>query len=132
MVFYQQFPFWRTFFEQLGFTVVISRESDKSLVTQSIETITTETCLPVELMHGHVIDLIEKGVDYIFLPFIVNAKFSGYEKTFNCNCPWIQTYPFMVKAALKGKIDESKLLIPTLHFRFFERALVKEMTAYLQ
>jgi predicted nucleotide-binding protein (sugar kinase/HSP70/actin superfamily) len=33
MVFYQQFPFWRTFFEQLGFTVVISKESDKSLVT---------------------------------------------------------------------------------------------------
>ncbi|HBE40090.1 MAG TPA: hypothetical protein DDW27_02595, partial [Bacteroidales bacterium] len=108
----------------------ISRESDKALVTQSIETITTELCLPVELMHGHVIDLIEKNVDYIFLPFIVNAKFRGYEKTFNCNCPWVQTYPFMVKAALKGKIDESKLLMPTLHFRFFESALVKEMTAY--
>ncbi|MDP4222597.1 MAG: acyl-CoA dehydratase activase [Bacteroidota bacterium] len=130
MVFYQQFLFWRTFFEELGFTVVISRESDKTLVTQSIETITTETCLPVELMHGHVIDLIEKGVDYIFLPFVVNAKFRPGNKTFNCNCPWVQTYPFMVKAALKGKIDESKLLVPTLHFRFFERALVKEMIAY--
>ena len=130
MVFYQQFPFWRTFFEQLGFTIVISKESDKELVTSSLETITTETCLPVELMHGHVIDLIEKGVDYIFLPFIVNSKFREGNKTFNCNCPWIQTYPFMVRAALKGKIDESKLLIPTLHFRFFERALVKEMTSY--
>ena len=130
MVFYQQFPFWRTFFEELGFRVVISRESDKSILTQSIETITTETCLPVEIMHGHVIDLIEKGVDYIFLPFIVNGKFKEGNKTFNCNCPWIQTYPFMVRAALKGKIDESKLLIPTLHFRFFERALVKEMTSY--
>ena len=130
MVFYQQFPFWRTFFEELGFRVVISRESDKALVSQSIETITTETCLPVELMHGHVIDLIEKGVDYIFLPFVVNAKFREGNKTFNCNCPWVQTYPFMVRAALKGKIDESKMLVPTLHFRFFERALVKEMTSY--
>lgn len=130
MVFYQQFPFWRTFFEELGFNVVLSRESDKALVTQSIETMTTETCLPVELMHGHVIDLVEKGVDYIFLPFIVNGKFREGNKTSNCNCPWIQTYPFMVKAALKGKIDESKLLVPTLHFRYFERALVKEMTAY--
>ena len=130
MVFYQQFPFWRTFFEQLGFTVVISRESDKSLVTKSIETITTEICLPVELMHGHVIDLVEKGVDYIFLPFIVNAKEKEGNKTFNCNCPWIQTYPFMVKAALRGKVDESKLLMPTLHFRFFEKALVGEMTGY--
>ncbi len=130
MVFYQQFPFWRTFFEQLGFTVVISKESDKSLVTKSFETITTETCLPVELMHGHVIDLIEKGVDFIFLPFIVNGKQKEGNKTLNCNCPWIQTYPFMIKAALRGKVDESKLLMPTLHFRFFERALIKEMTEY--
>ena len=130
MVYYQQFPFWRTFFERLGFTVVVSKESDKTLLTRSIETMTTETCLPVEIMHGHVIDLVEKNVDYIFLPFIVNAKFREGNKTFNCNCPWVQTYPFMVKAALKGKIDESKLLIPTLHFRFFERALVKEMTAF--
>jgi predicted CoA-substrate-specific enzyme activase len=130
MVFYQQFPFWRTFFEQLGFTIVLSRESDKSLVTQALETITTETCLPVELMHGHVIDLVEKGVDYIFMPFIVNAKYREGNKTFNCNCPWIQTYPFMVKASLKGKVDDSKFLTPTLHFRFFKRALVGEMTEY--
>ena len=130
MVFYQQFPFWRTFFEQLGFTVVISKESDKSLVAKSIETITTETCLPVELMHGHVIDLIDKGVDYIFLPFIVNAKQKEGNRTSNSNCPWIQTYPFMIKAALRGKVDESKLLVPTLHFRYFERALLKEMTEY--
>jgi len=130
MVFYQQFPFWRTFFEQLGFTVVISKESDKSLMTKSIETITAETCLPVELMHGHVIDLLEKGVDFIFLPFIVNGKQKEGNNTFNCNCPWVQTYPFMIKAALRGKVDESKLLIPTLHFRFFERALIKEMSEY--
>lgn len=130
MVFYQQFPFWRTFFERLGFTVVLSKESDKELVTRSIETITTETCLPVELMHGHVTDLIDKGVDYIFMPFIVNGKFREGNDTFNCNCPWIQSYPFMVRAALRGKVDESKLLIPTLHFRFFEKALVKEMTGF--
>ncbi len=99
MVFYQQFPFWRTFFEQLGFTVVISKESDKPLITKSIETITAETCLPVELMMGHVIDLIDKGVDFIFLPFIVNAKFRGYDKTTNCNCPWIQTYPVHGKSS---------------------------------
>ena len=130
MVYYQQFPFWRTFFEELGFNVVVSRESDKALVNQSIEAMTTETCLPVELMHGHVIDLVEKDVDYIFIPFIVNGKEKEGNTTFNCNCPWVQTYPFMVKAALRGKVDESKLLIPTLHFRFFERALIKEMTGY--
>jgi predicted CoA-substrate-specific enzyme activase len=130
MVFYQQFPFWRTFFEELGFTVIISKESDKDLVTRSLEVITTETCLPVELMHGHVMDLIDRGADYIFIPFIVNAKEKPGNPTFNCNCPWIQTFPFMVKAALKGRFDESRFLVPALHFRFFERALVPELTEY--
>ncbi len=99
-------------------------------MTQSIETITSETCLPVELMHGHVIDLIDRGVDYVFLPFIVSGKYKEGDKTSNSNCPWIQSYPFMVKAALRGKVDDSKFLTPTLHFRYFERALVKELTAF--
>jgi predicted CoA-substrate-specific enzyme activase len=132
MVYYQQFPFWRTFFEQLGFRVIISRESDKELVTRSIETITSETCLPVELMHGHVIDLLDKEVDYIFMPFIVNAKYREGDTTANTNCPWIQSFPFMVKAALKGKVDDSRFLTPTLHFRYFERALVKELTSFFK
>jgi len=57
MIYYQQFPFWRTFFEEVGFNVILSRESDKSLVTRSLETVTAETCLPVELMHGHILAL---------------------------------------------------------------------------
>ena len=73
---------------------------------------------------------VSKQYPVVVSEFIVNAKEKPGNKTYNCNCPWIQTYPFMVKAALKGKIDESKLLIPTLPFRFFERALVKEMTGY--
>jgi predicted CoA-substrate-specific enzyme activase len=132
MIYYQQFPFWRTFFEELGFNVLLSRESDKKLITQSIETITSETCLPVELMHGHVIDLLDRGVDYIFLPFIVNGKLKEGDRTTNTNCPWIQSFPFMVKAALRGKVDEAKFLTPTLHFRFFERALVKELTGFFR
>ncbi len=119
MVYYQQFPFWRTFFEELGFSIIVSRESDKGLVNQSIEAMTTETCLPVELMHGHVIDLVEKGVDYIFIPFIINAKEKVGNDTYNCNCPWVQTYPFMVKAALKGKVDRDKIPCPYASFQIF-------------
>jgi len=130
MIYYQQFPFWRTFFEEVGFNVILSRESDKSLVTRSLETVTAETCLPVELMHGHVVDLVERGVDYIFLPFIISGKYRKGDTTTNSNCPWIQSFPFMVRASLRGKVEERKFLTPTLHFRYFERALVKEMTAF--
>ena len=130
MIYWQQFPFWRTFFEELGFRVLLSRESDKALVTRSLETVTSETCLPVELMHGHVIDLVEKGADYIFMPFIVSGKYKNGDRTSNTNCPWIQSFPFMVRAALRDRVDEQKFLTPTLHFRYFERALMKEMTTF--
>ncbi len=130
MIYYQQFPFWRTFFRELGFRVVLSRESDRALVSRSLETVTSETCLPVEMMHGHVIDLAEKGVDYIFMPFIVSGKYKEGDSTSNSNCPWVQSFPFMVRAALRDRVDENKFLIPTLHFRYFERALTQEMITF--
>ncbi|MFN8206865.1 MAG: acyl-CoA dehydratase activase [Bacteroidales bacterium] len=132
MIFYQQFPFWRTFFEELGFNVILSGPSDKKLVTRSLESISTETCLPVEIMHGHILDLQEQGVDYIFIPFIVNARNRSNNPTTNCNCPWIQSYPFMVKASLHGKIAEEKLLIPTLHFKFFGPTLNRELGLFMK
>ncbi|HNX84559.1 MAG TPA: acyl-CoA dehydratase activase-related protein, partial [Bacteroidales bacterium] len=50
--------------------------------------------------------------------------------TSNSNCPWIQSFPFMVRAALRDRVDEKKFLTPTLHFRYFERALTKEMISF--
>lgn len=125
MVFYQQFPFWRSFFEQLGFRVILSDPSTQQIVTRSIELMVSETCLPVELMHGHVDNLLSKKVDYIFQPFIVNAKGKKENPTNNCNCPWIQSYPFMVRSAFTDNKIRELFLTPTLHFRYFERALKK-------
>jgi predicted CoA-substrate-specific enzyme activase len=132
MVFYQQFPFWRSFFEQLGFRVVISEPSDQQIVTRSIDLMVAETCLPVELMHGHVDNLLAKGVDYVFQPFIVNAKGVKDNPTNNCNCPWVQSYPFMVRSAFSDVQIREKFLTPTLHFRYFERALKKELPQFMK
>lgn len=132
MVFYQQFPFWRSFFEQLGFRVVISDPSNQQIVTRSIELMVSETCLPVELMHGHVDNLLSKKVDYIFQPFIVNAKAKKENPTSNCNCPWIQSYPFMVRSAFTDTKIRELFLTPTLHFRYFERALKKELSGFMK
>jgi predicted nucleotide-binding protein (sugar kinase/HSP70/actin superfamily) len=81
-------------------------------------------------MHGHVLDLADQKVDFIFIPFIVNAKAKEGNTTSNCNCPWIQSYPFMVKAALKNKIPEEKLLIPVLHFKYFKSVLQSELSSF--
>lgn len=132
MVFYQQFPFWRSFFEELGFRVVLSDPSDQQIVTRSIDLMVSETCLPVELVHGHVNNLLEKKVDYVFLPFIVNAKGSKENPTNNCNCPWVQSYPFMVRSAFSDSATRDKFLTPTLHFRYFKRALKKELPEFMK
>jgi predicted nucleotide-binding protein (sugar kinase/HSP70/actin superfamily) len=131
MVFYQQFPFWRTIFEELGFSVVLSRATDQKLVTKSLETINTELCLPVELMHGHVSDLLEQNVDYVFLPFIVDARKKDENPTSNSNCPWIQSHTFMVKAALRSGYTSEKILSPVLHFRHFETAFKSELSEFI-
>lgn len=129
-VFYQMFPFWHTFFEELGFNVVLSGESGKKLLTRGIEMMTCETCLPVIMMHGHVDDLMSKGVDYVFLPFIVNQQAGEDNPTNNCNCPWVQAHPFMVRAAYADSPYKDKLLIPTLHMRYFDTAFRNEIADF--
>ncbi len=128
--YYQLFPFWRTFFSDLGFNLVLSDETDRKIITDSLETMVSETCLPVELIHGHVLNLLDKKVDYIFLPFIVNSMGTEDNPTNNCNCPWVQSHPYLVKAAFHEKDITNKLLIPSLHFRYFERALKKELQQF--
>jgi predicted CoA-substrate-specific enzyme activase len=131
MVFYQQFPFWRNFFETLGFHVVVSRESDNSLIKKSLEMLVAETCYPVELVHGHIDDLFQKEVDYVFAPFIINAKAEQDNPTANYNCPWVQTYPFMVQPSL---LDDQKerLLTPALNFRYFGKVLDREISDFMK
>ncbi len=130
MLYYQQFPFWRTFFEELDFQVIVSKETDLKLVKKSLELMASETCYPVEVMHGHVNDLLEKNVDYVFLPFIVNMKAQKDNPTSNCNCPWVQSHPFMMRAAFQKQEIRDKFLIPTLHFRYFGRVLNNELGNY--
>lgn len=132
MVYYQQFPYWRAFFEDLGFAVVLSRPTDRKLVSKSLEMLTAETCFPVEVMHGHVHDLLEKGVDHVFLPFIFNVPAEPDNPTVNYNCPWVQTYPFMIKGALKDSDAGEKLLVPAIHLRYSRRVVADDLGKFMK
>ncbi len=132
MVFWQQFPFWRNYFAELDFRIVLSDPTDYQLTKKSLELMVAETCFPVELVHGHVDNLLEKKVDFIFLPFIVNAKGTKANPTNNPNCPWIQTYPFMLRSAFTDPAIKDKFLTPTLHFRFFGRVLNQELASFMK
>jgi predicted CoA-substrate-specific enzyme activase len=131
MVFWQQFPLWRRFFDELGYRVVLSRPSDRKLVTKSLGMLTAETCFPVSVAYGHVADLLDQDVDWIFLPFIVNSGAEKDNPTVNYNCPWVQTYPFMIRAALRARDMDSKLLIPAIHLRYGRRVAAGQLADYL-
>ncbi len=118
-VYYQQFPFWRAFFEEAGFDVMVSSDTTKSLINRSLETMVAETCFPVEVMHGHMADLAERGADYLFAPFIVNMEADKDNPTANCNCPWIQSYSTLLKAAFDGTPEiADRIVSPVIHFRY--------------
>lgn len=68
------YPLWRSLFERLGFEVVVSDKSTKTLVQKGIAVTVPEICFPIKIYNGHVINLVEKGVDYIFCPRFVHIE----------------------------------------------------------
>ena len=84
---YENYPFWATFFRELGFSVVLSPFSTKEIYEMGMETIPSESeCYPAKLAHGHVKWLINNGVKSIFYPcvFYENQEFEGPQNHYNC------------------------------------------------
>ena len=95
---FENYPFWATFFKQLGFSVVLSDESSKKIYEKGMETIPSESvCYPAKLVHGHIIDLIEKNVDTIFYPSIIYSNYEDKQAAKNFNCPVVTSYPEVIK-----------------------------------
>ena len=66
---YENLPFWFTLFTTLNFEVVLSPESTRSLYLKGQQTIPSDTvCYPAKLLHGHIMALLEEGIDPIFYP----------------------------------------------------------------
>ena len=114
--FWEFFPFFRTFFEECGFDVVISGTSTSSLIHSGVESVAAETCFPVKLAHGHVLDLLESDVDYLFLPSILRSFPQG-DFTESYNCPYIEASPYIIDSGLGLSSEENvTTLSPVLDF----------------
>ncbi len=103
---YENLPFWFEFFTKLNFEVVLSSESSRKLYLKGQRTIPSDTvCYPAKLVHGHVEDLLERGVDTIFYP-CMSYNFDEGISDNNYNCPVVAYYPDLIAAnipALKDK-----------------------------
>ena len=95
---YEMYPFWNTLFRELGFKVKMSGFSNRKLYLKGQGTIPSDTvCFPAKMVHGHIQQLIEMGVDAIFYPCMTYNFDEGKAK--NCfNCAVIAGYPEVIEA----------------------------------
>ncbi len=120
-------PFWKTFFKALGIQAVLSSPTSTKLVHQGMEYLANEPCFPVKVAHGHVHDLRGKKIDYLFLPSIINMDQDDPHQPRNFLCPYIQTIPYTLTAALG--LREEEMLRPVLHFADGPKRLARELAA---
>ncbi len=72
---YENYPFWFTVLTDLGFRVVLSGHSNYKMFEKGMDSIPSESvCYPAKLAHGHIVDLIQKGIKTIFYPDISARK----------------------------------------------------------
>jgi predicted nucleotide-binding protein (sugar kinase/HSP70/actin superfamily) len=80
LLYYQYYPMWKTFFEELGAEVVVSPPTTQVMLSEGSSRVVADTCLPVKVFVGHVLSLVGK-CDYIFIPAIRSVK----NKVYNCS-----------------------------------------------
>lgn len=95
---YEDYPFWHTLFTNLGFRVVLSDHSSRSLFEKGMESIPSESvCYPAKMVHGHIMNLINKDVKTIFYPCIMYEEKEFENSDNSYNCPIVTSYPESIK-----------------------------------
>lgn len=113
---YENYPFWFTVLTKLGFRVMISRRSDHNLFEKGMDSIPSESvCYPAKLAHGHVEDLIAKGIQTIFYPCIPYERSENPFSNNHFNCPIVASYPEVIKNNVENiNLKETVFLHPFL------------------
>lgn len=124
---YEDYPFWFTFLNSLGFRVIISEKSTRKIYEKGMESMPSESvCYPAKLSHGHIESLLEQGIKTIFYPCMPYSR-KEYEGADNhYNCPIVISYSEVLKNNIEGlKNPEVNFLNPFLPFD--KKNLVKKM-----
>ena len=126
---YELLPLWHAFFKALGFKVEISGLSTRRTYEKGQFSIPSDTaCYPAKIMHGHMEELLERGVDAIFYPCLT-YNVDEHESDNHYNCPVVAYYSEL----LKGNMDDlskTNFLYPFLNINN-RSELTKELTACL-
>ncbi len=113
---YEDYPFWFTFFTNLGFRVILSEKSNRKTYEKGMESMPSESvCYPAKLVHGHIISLINQGIKTIFYPCIPYSRKEYAEADNHYNCPIVISYSEVIKNNVE-ELKDIKFLNPFLPF----------------
>ncbi len=126
-------PFWSTLLGKLGLNVMLSPLSNKRMIHEGVEAVLSTPCFPVKIAHGHVLNLIAKGVDYLWVPSVVSMPKEDVDTADrNQLCPYVQTIPYQLDVALERQLADVKMLKPAVRFQHGRRVLLKSLEPLCQ
>src|SRR5699024_4232753 len=115
---YENYPFWHTFFTELGFRVELSKESSRKVYERGLTSIPSETaCYPAKISHGHIMDLIDRDIKFIFYPSVFYEEQEDDRSDNHLNCPVVTGYPELIRHNIEElKSDDTLFLNPFITF----------------
>ncbi len=123
-------PFWFAVFRDLGMRVLLSEGTTNQIVKLGLESVVSEPCFPIQVAHGHLRWLIEKKVDFLFVPNNISSPGGNPDRP-TYFCPWNQTLPFVAKAAPFISEYADRIIAPNLWFNLGPRAVSRGLHASL-
>ena len=114
---YQLLPLWGTLLGELGYNVVATKASTEKIVGRGVDAVLSTPCFPVKVAHGHVLELIERGVDMVWLPSIVTMKKEFAEAEYNQACPYVTAISYQVASALEVSGRRAHILQPPIRMQ---------------
>lgn len=114
LFYYHYYPLWHAFFGAMDVGVLVSPPTHKRLLTDGVQRITSDTCLPAKIYCGHVAALAGQ-VDYILVPLIRRLSVSDEQ-----NCPRFLGLPGLVRAA----VPDVRLLAPEIDLKSGSRGML--------
>lgn len=101
---YENYPFWFTFFTELGYSVKLSPRSSRDVYSKGIETMPSESvCYPAKIAHGHIQSLINAGVKFIFYPCLPYERKEDPNADNHYNCPVVGSYPEVIRLNMRDE-----------------------------
>ncbi len=124
---YEDYPFWNALLVRSGIAVCLSDPSDYALYKKGVGTIMSDSiCFPAKLVHGHIYNLVEAGVDRILYPMVV-AEESEFDDALNSyNCPIVSGYPDVIRSAI-DPARQHGIPFDTPAVTFADRKLLKKV-----